>query len=39
MILIGIEEYYQMIVKDIVLIRALGADINLKRSSLEGNYE
>lgn len=39
MILIGIEEYYQMLVKGIVLIGALGIDINLKRSSQEKSYD
>ena len=39
MVLIGIEEYYQMLVKGIVLIGALGIDINLKRSNQETSYD
>lgn len=39
MILLGIEEYYQMLVKGIVLIGAVGIDINMRRNALEANYE
>ena len=38
MILLGIEEYYQMLVKGIVLIGAVGIDINMRRNALEGNH-
>lgn len=39
MILLGIQEYYQMLVKGIVLIGAVGIDINMRRTAQEGNYE
>ncbi|MGO1469359.1 MULTISPECIES: ABC transporter permease [Bacillota] len=39
MIFLDIEEYYQMLVKGIVLIGALGIDINMKRNNKETIYE
>ena len=38
MILLGIEEYYQMLVKGIVLIAAVGIDIKVRNTAKDGSH-